>query len=445
MMKVSKFTVFALLFLLKVGMMRVYSQNYQWGLTSCPTAISRFDDLSFVNDQRGWVIDFMGGLYKTEDGGNSWNTMTGPPSNVYRSVLFLDSLHGFIGLLGSLNQDSAILYQTFNGGDTWTPISNLPYPPGNYTQRGGICGMCKVEDSVIYACGKFWGPSFIYRSGDYGQSWQRFDMSMQAFGLVDIYFWSRDSGIVVGSVDTSANAIYANAAIFRTTNGGITWQQVYQSQLQEEWCWKISVPSDGIFYVSVEQYSAGPRYILKSIDFGQSWIELNYDNFQITIPPSIGIVNQGVGFRTVNEGWIAINSTNSITNSFYHTLDGGASWSPQQVEFGINRFRFINDSIGFASGLHVFKLNNTIQLLPEYQQSSLNVSPMITFGHVTLSFSDESQKSIRILSAEGALIKSIVVTGIEYLLDLSFCKAGAYFILATSDKYYASEKVFLLK
>lgn len=445
MIKSSSFRLIIFLFIFNFGIISVYSQNYQWGLTSCPSAVSRFDDLSFINDQRGWVIDFMGGLYKTEDGGNSWNTMTGPPSTVYRSVLFLDSLHGFIGLLGSLNPDSAVLYQTFNGGDTWAPVSNFPYPLGSYLQRGGICGMCKVEDSVIYACGKFWGPSFVYRSGDYGQSWQRFDMGAQAFGLVDIYFWSRDSGIVVGSVDTSTNAIYANAAIFRTTNGGFTWQQVYQSQLPEEWCWKISVPSSGVFYVAVEQYSPGSRYILKSMDFGQTWTELNYANYMITTPPTNGIVSQGIGFRTVNEGWVAINSTNAISNSFYHTLDGGLSWSPQNVEFGINRFRFINDSTGYASGLHVFKLINTIQSLPEHQHSEMNISPVITSGQVTIRFSDASEKLIRVLSAEGALVKTIILKGTEHLLDLSFCKAGAYFILATSDKYYASEKFLLMK
>ena len=181
------------------------------------------------------------------------------------------------------------------------------------------------------------------------------------------------------------------------------------------------------------------------MDFGQTWTELNYTNYMITTPPTNGIVSQGIGFRTVNEGWVAISSTNAISNSFYHTLDGGLSWSPQNVEFGINRFRFINDSTGYASGLHVFKLINTIQSLPEHQHSEMNISPVITSGQVTIRFSDASEKLIRVLSAEGALVKTIILKGTEHLLDLSFCKAGAYFILATSDKYYASEKFLLMK
>jgi hypothetical protein len=172
---------------------------------------------------------------------------------------------------------------------------------------------------------------------------------------------------------------------------------------------------------------------------------VNYSNYTITNPPTNGIVSQAIGFRTVNEGWVAINSTNTVANSFFHTLDGGLSWSPQQVEFGINRFRFINDSIGFASGLHVLKMSNAFQSLPEYHHSDMNIYPLVTSGEVNIRFADASEKLVRILSAEGALIETFILNGTEHLLDISFCKAGAYFILATSDKYYASEKLLLMK
>lgn len=422
------------------------AQSYQWSTTSCPPAQSRFDDMSFIDTQRGWVIDFMGNMYNTTDGGITWNSMTGPPSNVYRSVLFLDSLNGFVGLLGcSYNPDSSILYSTINGGITWSPVNNFPFPPGYRIDAGGICGMCKVEDSVIYACGRFWGPTFIYRSGDYGQTWQRFDMGSQAFGLVDIYFWSKDSGIVVGAVDTTLNAIYANSAIFRTVNGGNSWQLVYQSQMQEEWCWKISAPEPGMFYVSVEQFGFGSRYILKSTDYGSTWTEMNY-SFQPGPPPSHNnISNQGIGFRTANEGWVAINNSSAVTNSFFHTLDGGLTWLPENVEYGINRFRFLNDSIGFASGFHVLKMQSGILAIQEYQRSDMILSPTVTTGNVKIIFPDPSEKEIKIINIDGALLNKLIVAGDEYELDLSGFGPGIYFILAKSSRAYASEKVMLIK
>ena len=420
-----------------------YCQTFDWSITSCPAATSRFDDMSFVNEQLGFVIDFNGGLYKTFDGGQNWLPIVGPPSNVYRSVHFIDSLRGFIGVLGSSNVDSTIIYQTIDGGNNWSTIPNFPIPTGSIAERGGICGMCSVEDSVVYACGRFWGPSYVYKSTNSGLNWQRIDMSSLAYGLVDIYFWSKDSGIVVGSTDTSLNSIYSNAAIFRTVDGGANWSIVYQSQMQGETCWKISVPQTGYFFVSVEQYNVGPRYILKSTDYGNNWNEMQYSYCQA----GNVIANQGIGFRTINEGWVGINANASVVNSVFHTTDGGLTWLSDTIEWGLNRLRFLNDSVGFASGLHVFKLtkNSIVSTTENISKNSFQVYPTLSNGIINVKFETEEKKLIKVLSVDGKYFDNFNLVGKEIQLDLSSYPSGAYYLLVQSQENYTSELFFIGK
>ncbi|MBK7629378.1 MAG: hypothetical protein IPJ23_01400 [Ignavibacteriales bacterium] len=78
-----------------------------------------FSDVFFVNEQKGFVISSFGysnnnGLYKSIDGGISWEIVTGAPDGV--DLLFLDSLTGFIGASNSI-------YKTTDGGESWYPTN----------------------------------------------------------------------------------------------------------------------------------------------------------------------------------------------------------------------------------------------------------------------------------------------------------------------------------
>jgi photosystem II stability/assembly factor-like uncharacterized protein len=429
--------IILILFSLIVRNNFIVAQSYQWNQTSCPLSAFRFNDISII-ENNAWVVGFIGDLYTTKDNGLTWDSLEGPPSTVYRSVLFLDSLNGFIGCLGSISPDSTIIYSTTDGGNSWNNV-NLPMPFGD-SIYGGICGMCKVEDSVIYTSGAYYGHPHIYKSTDSGQHWQSYNLSNQAFSLVDIYFWSKDSGIVVGS--TGPNLTNANAAIFKTNDGGQNWQIVYQSQMLHEWCWKISVANPGTFFVSVEQNSIGPRYCLKSNDYGNSWNEIQYSTSTSSAP---NIVSQGIGFRTVQEGWVGINYTNAVNGTMFHTINGGASWALDSIDFGLNRFRFLNDSTGFAVGGYVFKMNSSVVEVKTISPKLFTIYPSISKECINLFFTNESEKSLRIFSSDGKLIYDKRFSDNHYIVDMSLFVAGVYYIIATSDKQYSSDKFVLLK
>src|SRR6185437_12748177 len=95
----------------------------------------------------GWAINPVysyvypsqyGRIFKTTDGGNTWQLLKDSSATFYRSIGFADSLTGWVGNLGyfsAVSRDTNVLYQTSDGGITWMP-AKIPYP-----HPVGICGI----------------------------------------------------------------------------------------------------------------------------------------------------------------------------------------------------------------------------------------------------------------------------------------------------------------
>jgi photosystem II stability/assembly factor-like uncharacterized protein len=75
-------------------------------------------------------------IHKTTDGGNTWALKLTKTGTHFRCIGFASSTRGFAGNLGVGSYDSAVtdsnvLYQTFDGGDTWknVPGFSVAAPP----------------------------------------------------------------------------------------------------------------------------------------------------------------------------------------------------------------------------------------------------------------------------------------------------------------------------
>ncbi len=310
----------------------VYSQGeLEWRLLqTSPGTESRHDDVFFVNENLGWIVNGQGYIYRTTNGGAFWHLQTDVPEYL-RSVGFADSLRGWTGTILSFANP---LYETSNGGETWSLVQGLPNP-----RPQGICGIWVVDDSVVYCSGQYTGPAIVIKSTNRGTTWTSMDLAGLATGLVDCYFTSRDSGFVVGHIDSSGD----RGVILFTSDGGGSWVRRYSGIRTGEGCWKISFPSRDVGYVSIEDFSISPVYFLKTTDGGATW----QDKLFLTTYES----EQGIGFVTPTLGWIG-----GWGNPTYQTTDGGDTWqSFGQAWPNINRFRFLSDTLGYAVGTRVYK------------------------------------------------------------------------------------------
>jgi photosystem II stability/assembly factor-like uncharacterized protein len=281
-------------------------------------------------------------VYKTSDGGATWTTVFKHAGTYFRSVLFTDEMHGFASNLGPLPQtsitDKTLMYETRDGGATWTPVTRITGP-----MPSGICNQTMVDATHLVAVGRVNGPAFLMLSGDGGASWTSKDLGTWFTMLIDARFTSPTDGILVGQgVDSGTCTIY------RTRDAGDSLDKVFESQAAGSLCWKISFPSLDVGYVSVQDEGNGPATFVKTMDGGATWMEL-------PLPPMGAYPGIGIGFATVDVGWV---SSEMTSQKSYRTLDGGMTWQPDAtLRSPVNRFRFPSAKVFYAIGGAVWRMD----------------------------------------------------------------------------------------
>jgi photosystem II stability/assembly factor-like uncharacterized protein len=233
--------LFVLLSALFIIISNSHAQSPSWHtLPNSPSTTWRHDDLSFINENTGWVVYntvFGGGntgkVFKTTDGGMSWTAQKSVSNIYFRCIGFTDSLTGFIGTLGNLGglNPSPIMYKTTNGGITWDSVNFSSNRPG------GLCGIFVLNNNYIFTCGRVGGPAFFAKTTNGGLNWISQDMSAYSTMLIDCKFFTPDSGFAIGGTDTP----YVNTkdVVLFTSDGGSSWIPKYISTNTNEFCWKI--------------------------------------------------------------------------------------------------------------------------------------------------------------------------------------------------------------
>lgn len=432
-----KFLFFIFLFAAQI----VHAQTYQWRvIPSGPTATSsRFEDVYFINNNTGWVIDIEGIVYRTNNGGKNWSTVFSDMNGGgFRSIAFFDSARG---VLGSLDRDS-VLFTTTNGGVNWLLNTNIT---GTVPQ--GICGINIAGPDLVFATGRYDGPPSILKSTDRGNSWTSLNFPGSVSTLIDVYFLNENTGFACGGAGTNFSS--RKAVILRTTNSGSSWDTAYVSTTLVEWGWKFNFINQTTVYCSVED--AVPGYFLKTTNAGISWTRRNYG-----FNPAV----QGICFLNENTGWIGGgHNYPPITTSTYRTTNAGINWSQVPNMLNVNVFQLLSDTLGFAVGKRVYRyakdslvnVENISNIIPqgfELKQNypnPFNPSTNIEFNipknsKVRITVFDMLGKNVAILADQNLNAGSYKV---EWVAD-NFV-SGVYFYKLETESFSKTKKMILLK
>ncbi len=352
-----------------------------------PSSSSRLEDLFFVNASEGCVIKFGGSFYRTTNGAVSWTHIANTPEALYRSLAFVDVQHGWIGTL----TEATPLLATTDGGDTWSAV------PGLAPTVKGICGMYVVNSQVVYGCGVYYGTPRVIKTTDAGASWQVMNLSALAGTLIDCYFSSPTTGIVVGGVGPFGGT--TRAGVFRTTNGGMTWQTQHVGSRQGEWCWKITFPSANVGYVSVEGQEQAQQMVLKTTDGGITWTEL------LTVT---NVDMQGIGFIDDTTGWVG-----GWEGTTSKTTDGGLSWVSDPWGENVNSFFRVSPTLAYAVGTQFHKYEVDVAAAPSLVWGARSIdsrtigNPFRSSTQIAYRLDENVAAHLSIYSPAGGLVCSI--------------------------------------
>jgi len=289
------------------------STNYQRVTTY---TYSSFNDIYFVNENTGWVAGISGTIYKTLDGGQTWQVQRSNATSSLSAISFLDDQKGFI--VGG----NCTLIKTTNGGSTWEKDSIKAIPDGSATINSVY--FSDANKGWLLASTSLAG--WILSTTDGGITWV---VNLTTTKPLNAFSFSgANNGVACGK----------DAATLYYTTNGVTWLLAPTPSLggfsytRSDLRGVFMVSSTEAHVVGWGSAAAGlqPSIHLKTTDGGASWKCLDtatstndnrtYDNLW------------SVRFKDATNG-LAIGG--AIRGSVVvRTSDAGVNWIPIKAPFG---------------------------------------------------------------------------------------------------------------
>ena len=301
-----------------------------WTELVVDTMNNYFGEINFLNDTLGIVYVTGSMIWKTTDGGQSWDTIFWNPSYYIGALQFVDE-----NTIIAVGQDPCAgnIIVSHDGGLSWTEpqeaaglwltdvhfTSNLTGyiigQNGTYltTSDGGLTWQNATQFQSLlqpYPTIYFTTASTGFVTADYNQrfkttdggiTWTDISPGSGNRNYTSIHFVDSLHGWAASSILTE---------IMATSDGGVTWNSIYAGS-----GWGLT---DVAFSDNGEGWACGGMgTILHTIDNGNSWsliespLEVTYSKIEIITPQKIWIVGgDGLAFQT---------------------SDGGANWYVAQI------------------------------------------------------------------------------------------------------------------
>jgi len=182
----------------------------------------------------------------------------------------------------------------------------------------------------------------LWRSDDFGATWHPSSKGINIMGVASIAYDPDDENIVYVSACPNGSKFSENAGIYKSVDGGITWE--FKTQLQSLFGLSIELieftekNADGIRTIYAASYDGDG--IVASYDGGETW-------------ENIGMKDRFIYSITYNEGELIISSP---THGVEVSKDGGKTWETRNEGFKIFDIQIAGSSYEYA------RVNKTNQI-----------------------------------------------------------------------------------
>ncbi len=377
--------------------------------------------------------------------------------------------------------------KTTNGGETWYKV--------DLGMKVNVKDFQFISDSMVYAVGQYFDDSegskgIFIKSYDLGETWDSIFLLPLQIDL-SLSFMDSDTGILA----------YYNY-IFRTTNGGMSWDTTWYARdagFGFSFFEDVSlIGSVGYVTGNIASGEIG-GVLLKSENYGRTWDTLKTFN---QWPKTMHFLNADTGFLSAQFGpsnlqkttdggqtWQDISPiatansihfpsnqigyavgrangrTHNASSGFFisKTTDGGSTWETYDTAgMPLQSVHFINDSTGYVSGenrLIMKKSGDFNRIGKDYPWSFIvfysvedhetgkpqsKIYPNPTTGVLNIEPADANKvKSIQLISYDGAVIQRVESIARNPLtqFDMNYLASGMYFIQITYENRRETLKV----
>lgn len=392
--------------------------NWSSNVMELGNPLLQINNISPVSADVAWISalvpdDGFGNVYKTEDGGASWNVTSldnqgfiTPGTSFLNGVYFWNANIGvaYGDPIGTGANRKFEIWRTIDGGVTWTQIIT---PTGTGQTGNPLANEYGYNTAPDVRGNTLWfttDAGRLIKTTDMGLTWFGYNTPLANFGGVsattgngtrgDVYFSDENTGYLLKDVltGTATNRVHTRT-FYTTTNGGQTWST--------------------------------------ALPFTGTRTLLNY------IPGTTIMVGTSFGTPTGNSPATPVGTSISY--------DNGNNWT--DLEPGGTTQRgftdFLSASVGWCGGFSsstdpleskgVYKLSGPLETPAVAPVAKFKVYPNPATSTVNISAADVDSYKLSVTDLSGKIVMTKSLNGIENTIDVSSLSSGAYFFELTSD------------
>ena len=300
---------------------------------SCSNISQQLNDVQFLDTNTGFVLGGnygfhygYGVLFKTEDGGKTWNMIYYDDFGGRPAILFSNES---IGFMTSNNIRPSGLFTSSNGGYSWTKDTILT----------SVADFCLANDSTAWAVDltgtEYLGVIYYTNMGE--NKWNFFHEIGTLGYPSSICFLDEKTGWVVGPISTGSDN-YKNLILKYTEEQG--WSNIPN---------EVDLPVTGMRFIDNEIGWISGGYgnndgfrpiFLRSSDGGENWDQI----------PGLNYLISDFYFENKDHGW-AVGENDQEKGTILETFNGGFAWEvvTDTLPSPLNSLCF-TDSYGWAVG-----------------------------------------------------------------------------------------------
>lgn len=231
-----------------------------------------------------------GGVWKSTDTGANWQPLFDKQDTASIGALAVaDSDHNIIYagtgeacIRGNISYGNGV-YKSVDGGKTWTNVGLKD------TQHIGAVIIDPKDPNIVFvaALGHAYGPNEergVFRTTDGGKTWQKVLYENNKTGAIDIVFDPSNSRTLFASMwqvyrtPWSLVSGGAGSGLYKSADGGSTWNRLEGHGLPSGIMGRIGVSVSGAdsnrVYAMIESKDGG---LFRSDDGGENWVRINED------------------------------------------------------------------------------------------------------------------------------------------------------------------------
>jgi photosystem II stability/assembly factor-like uncharacterized protein len=366
--------------------------QYQW-IPQISGTNQIISSVSFPSLDTGYFCITTGDIYKSINGGQTWNLVGNGPTN---TIIFTSNNIGF-----GISENQSFILKTVDGGVTWNNCYNDSFME--------IWSLCFADTKHGYAVTLGQNAyNYILKTSNGGIQW---DTVSSYFGLdmyKSIYFRDSLNGFIGGWM----------GHIFKSTDGGLSWIANPVDTINLDAFYSIHFPTADTGYVGAES-----NHVFRTFDGGDTWTPFIVPSGE---NGSIHFINADTGF-VVGLGGL------------FKTTDAGSTWvQDYSTSLSMNCLSFPSSTEGIAVGSNGTVLKYMwFTGMVNSRSSQLRINPNPTKDKITVELSSIDSQQINqyyIYNIHGQCILNQELKNIKTEIDLSDLTSGIYTIkICTSN------------